>query len=257
MTPTPSDKMPIRCIVGIGTSAGGVAALREFFSSLESHRLTFVVIQHLDVGANHLARDVLSPHTALPVIDIENGIDVRAGVVYLVPPHTLVSLEKGVFSVQPTEGRDQRRSTIDYFFSALAEDQKQKCVGIILSGEGSDGTEGLKAIGDAGGITIAQAPDTAEFPSMPDAAIRSGGVDHILPISSMAHEISSYEKYILRLLDQTQITLLRDQIRAALVGICEILFRATGHDFKHYKTNTLVRRIQRRMQILQMNFVET
>ncbi|RYZ58951.1 MAG: PAS domain S-box protein [Proteobacteria bacterium] len=260
MTQTPStsaSKTPISCIVGIGASAGGHVALREFFEKLDSQRLAFVVIQHLEANAEALAIEVMAQHSRLPVVAIKEGMEVEAGMIFIAPPHTLVSLEQNIFHTQAAEGNDQRRSMIDQFLSSLADDQGQKAIGIIFSGEGSDGTEGLKAIGDSGGMTIAQYPDTAEFPSMPEAAIRSGAVDHILPIPAMAEEIGSYEKYILRMLDQTAITRLRDQIASALVGICEILYKATGHDFKHYKTNTLVRRIQRRMQVLQLKFVES
>ncbi len=250
--PPESSSLPVSCIVGIGVSSGGVIALSEFFSRLQGHRLAFVVVHHLD------AADSVPPlrDSLLPIVEISNGIAIQAGAIYFAPLHALVTLEAGIFSVQPAEGLDQRRSAIDYFFGSLAEDFKQKSIGIVFSGEGSDGTEGLKAIGDAGGMTIAQSPDTAEYPSMPETAIRSGAVDHILTINGMADEIASYEKYILRLLDQTHISHLRDQIASALVSICDILNKATGHDFKHYKTNTLVRRIQRRMQILQLRSVE-
>jgi two-component system CheB/CheR fusion protein len=255
-SPTHSNLMPLSCIVGIGASAGGFAALREFFEHLESQRLAFVVIQHLEASGKDLAIEVLAQHSKLPLVAIKEGMEIEAGKIFLAPPHTLVTLEQNIFHTQLAEGNDQRRSMIDQFLSSLADDQKHKAIGIILSGEGSDGTEGLKAIGDAGGMTVAQYPDTAEFPSMPEAAIRSGAVDHILEIPAMAEEIGSYEKYVLRMLDQTAITRLRDQIGSALIGICEILYKATGHDFKHYKTNTLVRRIQRRMQVLQLKFVE-
>ncbi|RZA27262.1 MAG: PAS domain S-box protein [Proteobacteria bacterium] len=244
--------LPISCIVAIGVSAGGVSALNEFFSKIDSKRMAFVIVQHLEPGGVTLAMDVLKSYCRLPVALIEEGMDVQAGVIYFAPPHSSVAIENAIFSVQPTEGLDQRRSTIDHFMSSIAEDLKQKCIGIILSGEGSDGTEGLRAIGDAGGMTVAQDPQTAEHPNMPESAIRFATVDHILPIESMAEEIANYEKYIMRLLDKTLISKLRDEITAALVSICDFLYRSTGHDFKHYKTNTLVRRIQRRMQILQI-----
>lgn len=256
MTQISAAPLPVSCIVAIGASAGGVGALHEFFSQVESTRLSFVVVQHLEIGGHDLAIEVLRKQAQIPVEKIQEGLAISAGTVYFAPSHTLVSISKGIFSLQEITRSDQRLSTIDHFMTSLADDAQEKSIGIVFSGEGSDGTEGLRSISDAGGMTIVQDPKSTEYPSMPESAIRLAIVDHILPVSAVYAEVASYEKYILRLLDQTQATKMRDEINSALGGICEILHKATGHDFKHYKTNTLVRRIQRRMQILQLVAVD-
>lgn len=255
-TSHPSEKPTL--IVGIGASAGGVNAVQRFLGKLpESKDVAFVFIQHLDEAGRQVAHNVLSRFTALPVVEARHGEAVKPGMFYHAPPHAIVTLKKGMFALERCERREERYALIDLFFRSLADDQGERAVAIILSGEGGDGAQGLKNISDAGGMTFVQIPETADFPSMPQQAIASGVVDHILAPDEMPSELLAYNKYLTRLLaDGTSSSMYRE-ITAALIEICEILQKITRHDFKHYKTSTLVRRIQRRMQVLQMSKVDS
>lgn len=217
--------------------------------------MAFVLLQHLDDSSRQLAHDVLSHHADLPVQEIRDGDHIEAGVFYHAIPRTIVTFKNGAFVVEPSVKHEDTCSVIDTFFRSLAETFGQRGVGIVLSGDGSDGAHGLKAIGDAGGMTIAQSPESADFPSMPQQAIATGAVDHIVPPEEMASELLTYATYLMRLFAEDTVGNVSREITAGLVEICEILLKATRHDFKHYKTSTLVRRIQRRMQVLQLSQV--
>ncbi len=253
---SPPFLSPVRLVVGIGASAGGLEALRSFFSATkETQHIAYIVIQHTDISGQSLALDVIGHLSSMPVVEIADGLPLKGGTVFVAPPHMLISLSKGIFHLELAADRSQRLATIDWCFRSLAQDQQQHSVGVVLSGEGLDGTLGLKAISEAGGMTMAQAPESAQYLAMPQSGISSGIVDHVLRPDEMPAELSSYEKYVTRMLDEASLSSLREEVGAALTGICEILQKVTHHDFKHYKTSTLVRRIQRRMQVLQLNSV--
>lgn len=249
-----SENGPV-CIVGIGASAGGISAIRTFFYNLQSfERSALVIVQHLDANGKQLALDILSHLTSLPVKLLEGKCKILPGHVYLVPPHHILEHEGETLHVRKALDNESR-STIDSSFEALASFFRHNSVGIILSGDGSDGTEGLKKISNAGGLTIAQDLETSEHSSMPQSAISSGIVDHILNPQEMPAELKTYEEYLRDLNDNSNLTHLHNQIGASLGKICDILQTATHHDFKHYKTTTLIRRIVRRMQVLQVETV--
>jgi two-component system CheB/CheR fusion protein len=222
----------------------------------ENTQAAFIIIQHQDPHDPHLAREVISRFTTLPVVEVIDGISLERGKIYLTPAHTSIDLEEEKFTVHPAENHE-KYSVIDTSFRNLARDLGQKLVGVLLSGEGSDGSQGIKTIHDQGGMVIAQAPESAEHPAMPLSAVSTGVVDRVLRPHEIPTELSSYEKYVSRMFDKSAVANLRDEIGAALIGICEILQKETKHDFKHYKTSTLIRRIQRRMQVLQLNSVES
>lgn len=245
-------------IVGLGASAGGTKSLKNFFSAVdEKSNIAYVVIQHTDETGTALAKKVLQGFTKLPVVEIENGTLLKANHVYFAPPHTFVTLDKNKCTVKHARSREQTLTVIDFFFKSLAENAKVHAVGIILSGEGTDGSQGLKAISDNGGMTIAQDPSSAEHPAMPQNAVSTGIVDHILPAGKMPRELRSYVEYVEKMVDGKAMYTLREEIGHSLTKICEILYRVTHHDFKHYKTTTLIRRIQRRMQVLQLTNADT
>lgn len=244
-------------VIGIGTSAGGIEALRHLFSQLkDAKNLAFVIVQHLEASGSRLAVDSIRTLTKLPVREISNNMTLQPGTVFVAPAHSLVSLESSVFKVELTNDKFKRHTVIDSFFRAMATDQEQKSVGILLSGEGFDGVQGLKAISEAGGMTIVQDPNSAKHPSMPEGAISCGAVDHVLDPEQIPAEIASYEKHIAKLANNKILAALKEQVGSALKGICEILAKQTHHDFKHYKSSTIVRRILRRMQVLQIATVE-
>jgi len=163
-----------------------------------------------------------------------------------------VRLDAGVLQLQRVENHEEYRNPIDAFFQSLAEQRQAGAVGIILSGNGTDGTLGLKAISDAGGMTIAQDAATAKYDSMPRSAATLGMADRTLPPHKMPEEILSYARHIAALVSDGRGTKLTQEITDSLVAICDVLQAETEHNFKHYKTSTLVRRIGRRMQVLRI-----
>lgn len=245
---TPANVFPI---VGIGASAGGFEALSRFFSSLpKDSGMGFVVIQHLAPDRESLMPELLAGKTSLPVHAAVDETLVEPNRIYIIPPNTQLRIEGGFLRVdRPTQAHGFR-TPIDKFFHSLAEDQGPCAIGMILSGAGSDGALGLRAVKEHGGLTIAQSLETAKFDSMPKSAILTGLVDHILPVEDIAGVLISYGKYLYNLRDGKGLDKLREEALDYLEPICSYLHRQTGHDFRHYKRNTMGRRVQRRMQIL-------
>lgn len=240
-------------VVGIGASAGGLEALQTFFSTLrDSSGLAFVVISHLDPASRNLLPELLQHTTALPVQVARTGDHLAAARVYIAPAQSVVRLDGGVLEIVLAEDPAAVRNPIDAFFQSLAEQRQAGAVGIILSGNGTDGTIGLKAISDAGGLTIAQDPATARYDSMPRSASTLGMADRTLPPDRIPEELLAYARHVAALAGEGRGEALNQQITDALVAICDVLQDATEHNFKHYKTSTLVRRIGRRMQVLRL-----
>jgi two-component system, chemotaxis family, CheB/CheR fusion protein len=244
-------------LVVIGASAGGLKAMKQFFSAVKDPSYTsYVVVQHLDPYKKDLALESIKRITSLPVREMENNLTLEAGVVYVIPPHSVPYIEHDKFFVKNIHDHRQRSSVIDATFSLIGEVYAHKAIGVILSGEGSDGLQGLKVISEKGGMTIAQHLDSAEYPGMPTSAIASGIVDHVLHPENMSDEIMAYEKYLQKMSEKAAMSVLHAQIGSCLPTICDILYQHTHHDFKHYKISTLIRRIIRRMQILQLVSVD-
>lgn len=172
-------------IVAIGASAGGLEALEEFFSHMmpADSGLAFVVIQHLAPQRASVLAEILARSTQMPVREVPDGARVEADHVYVIAPGTVLGIANGQFQVRPADG--ERHEPIDAFFKALADDLGLLAAGIVLSGSGADGTRGLRAIQEAGGLTLAQAPDTAAYDAMPRNAIAGGGVHRVLAIREM------------------------------------------------------------------------
>jgi len=243
-------------IVGIGASAGGLEPLQAFFSALPTGELGFVVVTHLEASTRNLLPELLGRLTPLPVSELRSGDRIAGGHIYVTPPQSLVTLEDGVAQVTRPEKPEDCRNPIDVFFQSLAEQRQASAVGIILSGNGTDGTLGLKAISDAGGMTIAQDPATAKYDSMPRSASTLGMADRTLPPEKIADELLAYERHVAVLASDDSGETLNQQISDSLVAICAVLHEQTEHNFKHYKTSTLVRRIGRRMQVLRIASAE-
>lgn len=243
----------IPLIVGVGASAGGLDAFRTFVSALgTSPNLAVVFIQHLDPTTKSMLPSLLAKASSLDVIEIHSRTKLKSNTIYLCPPHGMLELNNGF--VQLCEATDESLPThsIDHFFHSLADDQANRGIGVVLSGSGSDGTLGLKAISDRGGLTFAQDPRSAKYDSMPRSAATTGVADHVLPPSEIATQILQYVTHIKDLGELTSPAELRDDIESALPKIAEALMEVTNHNFLHYKTNTLVRRVQRRMQVLKV-----
>ncbi len=234
-------------VVGIGASAGGFEAFRQFLHHVPADTgMAFVFIQHLDPQHTSMLPELLAPHTSMPVVSITDHTSVVPNHVYLIPSNTVVTIIKGVLYLNPPIENHGLRLPINHFFRSLAKDQAERGVGIVLSGTGSDGTEGLAAIQAAGGTTIAQTPSTADYPEMPISAIERGVVTHVLDITSMSH--------ILLNSAPIQDTAFSNE---TLYAILTLLKQATGHNFMHYKHATLRRRIAGRMQQLRITDIET
>jgi two-component system, chemotaxis family, CheB/CheR fusion protein len=242
-------------VVGLGASAGGLEALQAFFSHLPAQTgLGFVVVQHLAPDQPSMLVELLAAHSAMPVVEATDGTRAEADRVYVIAPGTLLTLEDGAFRVAAAVD-ETVRAPVDAFFRSLAEDQRDRAVGIVLSGAGHDGTAGLRAIKERGGLTLAQCPKTAKHDSMPESAIEAGLVDHILSPALMPGRLLEHADYIMAATRQGAATL-EAELESSLAKICALIRRHTGHDFGRYKEGTLLRRIRRRMQLLHVESVD-
>ena len=245
-------------IVGIGASAGGLAALEQFVEQvpLESG-LAYVVVQHLDPTQKALLAELLQRVTKLPVREAENRMRVEPNCVYIIPPNTELSVVDGLLNLaKPTEPRGLRLP-INVLFSSLARDQGDRAIAVILSGMGSDGTLGLQAIRALGGLTVVQQPDSAQFDSMPRSAIAADCADIIAPSAELPARILAFIAQAPN--TQEPDTAVEEVVQASLElpalpvnplqSIFSLLRQQTRHDFSVYKPSTLHRRIERRMAI--------
>jgi two-component system CheB/CheR fusion protein len=188
--PEPKQTFPI---VGIGASAGGLEAFEAFFEQMPPDSgMAFVLVQHLDPDHESILVDLLKRATQMPVFQVTDGMTVQPDNIYVIPPNRNMALLNGVLQLlEPTEPRGFRMP-IDYLFRSLADDQVDRAICIILSGTGTDGTLGLRAIRGEGGMSMAQDPETAKYNGMPLSAINSGLVDYILPPDKMPEQLRSY-----------------------------------------------------------------
>lgn len=244
-----SKNLPL-IVVGVGASAGGLEAFQGLLGALgDQPSMAIVFVQHLDPSSKSLLPELLSRSTAMEVVELSGRKKLKPNAVYICPPHTLLDMNNGFVSCQ--ESKEQRHSgTIDHFFNSIAENLGERGIGVILSGSGSDGTLGLKAISDHGGLTFAQDGPTAKFDSMPRSAAITGVADHVLSPTDIAGELLNYAKYLAELALPLTSEHRLDDIKDAIPSIAERLMDVTQHNFQHYKLNTLARRILRRMQVL-------
>ena len=244
-------------IVGLGASAGGLDAFKTFFTRMPPQSgMAFVLVQHLDPQHKSLLVELLSKHTEMPVVPAEDGMTADADRVFVIPPNAVLTIKDGILHVAtPAPPRELRRP-VDMFFASLAEDQEEKAVCIILSGSGSDGTLGLKAIKEHGGLTLAQAGvDEAALLGMPSSAAATGLVDYVMPVEEMPGKLIDYGRHLAQVVEQKAPDGTRRDAQEHLMQICTLLRTQLGHDFSDYKDKTLIRRIQRRMQVLQIESV--
>ena len=235
-------------VVAIGASAGGLEAFQELLRGMPADTgFAFVLIQHLSPRHETLMPELLSPLTPMPVKAVtEDETVVEANHVYVMPPHVTLTIDDCVLYVSKQARTRGRRSPIDRFFRSLAEDQEDEAVAIILSGTGTDGALGLKAVKERGGFTMVQAPEAARYDSMPRSAILTGAADSVVPVEEMSARLVEHQKR-LREGQGGNPERFREEVSAYLGKICAILRRQTGHDFRRYKQSTLVRRVRRRM----------
>ena len=248
-------------VVGIGASAGGMAALLSLFEHMPvSHDMAFVVILHLSPKHPSSAAAILQRSTSMPVIQVTSRVKIEPRHVYVIAPNQQMSMFDGLLVVSELDRPRGKHVAIDLFFRTLAEVHRERAIAIVLSGTGSDGAVGLSRIKENGGLTLAQSPDDAEYEGMPDAAIRTRAVDFVLPVADIPQKL-------IELWENARIIALplpgdgeaaighplgpTDAASAeeALHQIISQLFSNTGHDFRHYKRATVLRRIERRLQV--------
>jgi two-component system CheB/CheR fusion protein len=234
-------------IVGIGASAGGLEAIEQFLTNVpENSGMAYIVVQHLDPTHKGMLPELLQRISKMQVSQVKDCMIVRPNCVYVIPPNKTMSILKGVLHLhKPVEARGQRLP-IDFFLYSLAEDRKELGVGLILSGMGSDGSLGIRAIKEKNGITMVQDPGSAKFDSMPRNAIDSVPVDIVAPPNELPRRLKEFLKRIPVLRTDPDIEI---KDKSSLEKIVALLRTYTGNDFSLYKKNTVYRRIERRMII--------
>lgn len=248
---TESSSAPA-CVVGLGASAGGLEALQTFFAHMPADSgLAFVVVQHLSPDYKSLMVELLSKTTSMPVKRIEDGMKLEPNCVYLIPPKKNVTLFHHQLLLTDQDHGRGLNLPIDLFFRSLAEDLGERAVAIVLSGTGSDGTRGIRAIKEEGGLAMAQDPATAKFDGMPSSVIATGLADYVLPPENMPAELIKFVKHPF-LARSVPVGETLGAQEDALTKITALLRKATGVDFTFYKPTTVVRRIERRMGIAQL-----
>lgn len=252
-----TKRRPPSLVVGIGASAGGLAAYKSFFDSMPADTgMAFVLVQHLAPDHDSLLVELLQPSTAMPVEEARDQVPLSANRVFVIPPNATLTLEGDLLRVsRPAPEREFRRP-IDTFFASLAESQEDCAVAVILSGVGSDGTLGIKAVKEHGGFTLAQAQfDETAMSGMPQSAAATGLVDCVAPVERLPSKIIEHQAHLTKVEEQKDAAGLRDDVKEGLPAITSQLRKRLKHDFSGYKPNTLIRRIQRRMQVLQIESV--
>ena len=245
-------------VVGVGASAGGLAAFEAFFSGMPADTepgMAFVLVQHLAPDHKSLLTELIQRYTRMQVYEVEDGMVVRPNCAYIIPPNRDMAFLNGTLQLlEPTAPRGQRLP-IDFFFRSLAQDQGERAIGIVLSGTGSDGTQGVRAIKGGGGMVMAQNPESTEFDGMPTSAIATGLVDYELPPAEMPAQLIAYAVHAFGRPRQPA-TVLAHGVDNALKKIFVLLRAQTGHDFSQYKPSTLHRRIERRLAVHQIETLD-
>ena len=237
-------------VVGIGASAGGLQGIESFFDNMPPDTgMAFVIVQHLAAAHTSHMAELVGRYTKMPVKQVQSRTRIEPNHVYVIAPNTTLTLRKQTLIPEEPAEFAGHRNAIDQFFASLAEDCGERAVAVILSGAGSDGTLGIRAIKEHNGLTMAQTG--AQHESMPQHAIATGVIDFVLPVEDMPNALLNYLKYEDEL-RRTRLPDLTEEIKSNLGKLAAILRRKTGHDFSQYKPNTIIRRTQRRMQLRQI-----
>jgi two-component system CheB/CheR fusion protein len=251
---TPPDAAPVESkperagppVVGIGASAGGLDAFKRFFAAMPPDSgIAFVLVPHLDPAHESLMVELLSRHTTMPVVEAENNMPVDANHVYIIPPNKYMTIHGGILRLTGPVERRTSQTSIDLFLRSLAEDQQEQSICIILSGTGSHGTLGLKAVKAAGGMAMVQDPGTAEYDRMPQSAMATGLADYVLAAEQMPEALIKYVQHTYA----NAGTRIETAPEGAdyLTQVLALLRARTKFDFRPYRKKMLTRRIERRM----------
>ena len=247
----PEDVFPI---VGIGASAGGLAAFEAFFSAMPADidpGMAFVLVQHLAPDHKSILTELVKRYTRMRVYEVEDGMKVLPNCAYIIPPNRDMAFLNGSLQLLEQVSPRGQRLPIDFFFRSLAQDQRERAIGVVLSGTGSDGTLGVRAIKGEGGMVIAQDPASTEYDGMPRSAIGTGLVDFVLPPAEMPAHLIAYAAHAFGK-PFLHGAVPAPKAESVLKKIFVLLRAQTGHDFSLYKASTVNRRIERRMAIHQI-----
>jgi two-component system CheB/CheR fusion protein len=245
-------------VVGIGASAGGLAAFEAFFSGMPidlDPGMAFVLVQHLAPNHKSILQELIQRYTRMQVFEVEDGMAVQPNCVYIIPPNSDMAYLNGTLQLLTPFAPHGQRLPIDFFFRSLAQDQGERAIGIVLSGTGGDGAQGVRAIKGAGGLVIAQSPESAEFDGMPRSALAANVVHYTLAPAAMVRHLIAYSH---RAFGKDAPALAKPPlgVESAMKKICVLLRTQTGHDFSQYKPNTIQRRIERRMAVHQIEAID-
>lgn len=247
-TQVPGASFPI---VGIGASAGGLAAIEAFFSGMPTETesgMAFVLVQHLAPDHKSVLTELVRRYTRMDVFEVEDGMVVKPNCAYIIPPNRDMAFVNGALQLLEPVAPQGHRATIDFFFQSLARNQRERAICIVLSGTGSDGTLGLRAIKAAGGMAMVQDPESAGYDGMPCSASATGLVDYTLPPAEMPMQLMAYAAEAFggnRKASNPSLARPEDALRQVFV----LLRSRTGHDLSQYKRNTIERRVERRMAV--------
>ncbi len=244
-------------VVGIGASAGGLAALKALFSEVSPDSgFAYVVVMHLSPEHESQLAGVLQPHCRIPATQVTEPVRIERDHIYIIPPNANLEQIDTHLRLAKLEDQVSKRRTIDHFFRTLSDSTATASVGVLLSGTGSDGTLGLREIKASGGLTVAQDPNEAEYDAMPRSAIAAGVVDFVRPSRAIPTLLTTLRGAVAAPVHQSDDDSLSDADRDALQRILRQVGTRTGHSFSDYKTSTVLRRINRRMRLLQVESLE-
>lgn len=243
-------------VAAVGASAGGLEALKEFFGAMPAETgVAFVVVTHQHPGHVSLLPDIISRDTKLSVVEVQEQTRIEPDRIYMGSPGGLMFLEDGLLHVKEMEDKHSPHLPIDHFLRSLAADQREQAICVILSGTGSDGTLGLKAVKAESGMAMVQTPQSAKYSSMPASAASTGMADYVLAPKEMPEQLLAYVRGPYLQKPRLQLQAEEDRIafpREPAMQILNLLKRKTGHDFSQYKPGTIQRRIERRMNLHQI-----
>ncbi|MGB3224067.1 MAG: chemotaxis protein CheB, partial [Desulforhopalus sp.] len=246
--PASQEKQPF-FVVGIGASAGGLETLEEFFSNMPPDTgMTFIIVVHLDPNHKTLLPELLGRYTRMEVHIAEEGVKVEPNMVFVIPSNRDMTISGGQLHLEEPQAPRGMRHTIDIFLRSLAADMEENAIAVILSGTGTDGTQGIRAIKESGGIVAVQDAANAKYPGMPQSAITTGMADIIYAVDKLPEKIIEIAHRSVFLVQRKDVRP-GEKIDQQLKAIFQIIHTTTGNDFSSYKISTILRRIERRMAV--------
>ena len=239
-------------LVGIGASAGGVEALSSFFEHMPSENgMAFVVVLHLSPDKDSALADILQARTKMPVVQVTERTKVEPDSVYVIPPSKNLVISDGHVSLEERDAVGEAQVPVDLLFRTLGESYKERAIAVVLSGAGTDGSIGIPLLKEAGGVSFAQDPADAEHSGMPRSAIDTGSIDFVLPAAQIPGKLLSLKRNAERIVLPAPDAAEEGPDETALLEVLALLRARTKHDFSNYKRATLLRRLERRLQVTQ------